>query len=351
MENKRYLKKFSSQSDYELQKDEVMGMPHIVLLDDTKSLAYCNTNNKFPQEEALYVLKTIDGQMVYVDAKNQPYIGAEDENNSKFVWVFEDAKNGMYYIKNLHTQSYISDVLVNEQVIMGETPLLLRVEVIDELQGIVSITTVNGHSLYGQNDGKVIGYTNNQESKILWYLEKEEEDSIAYSVTLGANTSGDDTKAYSTLCLAYNTMIPEGVTALIIEGVDENNKAIMKNITGGILPANTSVLLSSEVANTVQFKYTTLESTFEAKDNMLQGTYCNEVIYCGEVYNVYMLGKKNGRVAFYWTYENRDENGTKLTINGSTNHNEGGYVMCNANKAYLKVKEQNNDNKTIWIND
>ena len=40
MEYKRFLKKFNSQSDYESQKDSVMGMPHVVLFDDTKELVY-----------------------------------------------------------------------------------------------------------------------------------------------------------------------------------------------------------------------------------------------------------------------------------------------------------------------
>ena len=53
-----------------------------------------------------------------------------------------------------------------------------------------------------------------------------------------------------------------------------------------------------------------------------------------------MLAKKSGRVAFYWTYENCDANGDKVTVEGKgTNHNEGGYVKCNANKAYLQVSE------------
>ena len=42
MEDKRYLKIFSSQSDYESQKDSVMGMPHVVLFDDTKELLYAS---------------------------------------------------------------------------------------------------------------------------------------------------------------------------------------------------------------------------------------------------------------------------------------------------------------------
>lgn len=40
MENKRFLKQFASQADYEAQKDSVMGFPHVVLLTDTESLVY-----------------------------------------------------------------------------------------------------------------------------------------------------------------------------------------------------------------------------------------------------------------------------------------------------------------------
>ena len=36
MENKRYLKIFVNESEYNSQKDEVMAMPHVVLLNDTK---------------------------------------------------------------------------------------------------------------------------------------------------------------------------------------------------------------------------------------------------------------------------------------------------------------------------
>ena len=42
MEDKRYLKIFSSQSDYESQKDSVMGIPHVVLFEDTKELLYAS---------------------------------------------------------------------------------------------------------------------------------------------------------------------------------------------------------------------------------------------------------------------------------------------------------------------
>ena len=46
MENKRFLKIFSSQNDYESQKDSVMGMPHVVLLEDTNEVVYASENNE-----------------------------------------------------------------------------------------------------------------------------------------------------------------------------------------------------------------------------------------------------------------------------------------------------------------
>lgn len=50
MEYKRHLKKFENISTYESQKDEVMGMPHVVLLDDTKEMVFASENNETPQD-------------------------------------------------------------------------------------------------------------------------------------------------------------------------------------------------------------------------------------------------------------------------------------------------------------
>ena len=50
---------------------------------------------------------------------------------------------------------------------------------------------------------------------------------------------------------------------------------------------------------------------------------------------------KNDRIAMYWAYENRNAEGVKETFNGTTEHNESGYVMCNANKSYLEADNEN----------
>jgi hypothetical protein len=117
----------------------------------------------------------------------------------------------------------------------------------------------------------------------------------------------------------------------------------MVKVDGGIVPANTGLILSSESPMTNQkFYYSAAASGFDADDNIITGTAYAKIVDC-RAHNVYMLGKKNDRIALYWTYENRNENGVKETINGTTNHNESGYVMCNANKSYL-IEETPNEN-------
>ena len=96
-----------------------------------------------------------------------------------------------------------------------------------------------------------------------------------------------------------------------------------------------------------EFEYSAAASGFEANENIITGTAYAKIVEC-RAQNVYMLGKKNDRIALYWTYENRRENGEKYSVNGTTNHNEGGYVMCNANKSYLEDGAQNENAVSVF---
>ena len=294
--------------------------------------------------------------LVYVDAVNNPYFeAATDEQLSKYVWEFVPVKGG-YHLKSLHTQSYVTAAGWGEQVVLGgeAAPKLVTVDFLDNENGIVRLNVAGGYPLHAQNSGsKLVGYTGGLGTASAWYVEKVEnvEENIRYSVSLGANESGSDTNAYSTLYLAYNAQIPDGITASIVEDVNEIGQLVLTEVEGGVLPANTAVVLSGETAGTVEFKYTDEEPTFDTSNNILEGTSCNKLVECGNTYNVYMLGKKSGRVAFYWTYENRGADGNYVYINANEeivestvagahkNHNKGGYVKCNANKAYLLDEE------------
>ena len=64
MENKRFLKKFENQSAYDSQKDEVMGMPHVVLLEDTKEVIFASNENEIDYTSQPFTLVALeDGTM------------------------------------------------------------------------------------------------------------------------------------------------------------------------------------------------------------------------------------------------------------------------------------------------
>jgi hypothetical protein len=60
MEKKHFLKKFENQSAYESQKDSVMGMPHVVLFEDTKEVIFALDEN-FYSKEFFTIEALIDG--------------------------------------------------------------------------------------------------------------------------------------------------------------------------------------------------------------------------------------------------------------------------------------------------
>ena len=290
------------------------------------------------------------GKLIYVGAENKLYFEeAEDEDHSKYVWEFVPVKGG-YNIKSLHTQSnVVSATTWGGQVALSDEgdPKLVTIDFLAE--DIVRLNVSGGHPLHAQQQGStIVHYAGDLESASAWYLEEisaaEAKENVKHTVSLGANESGSDTNAYSTLYLAYNAKIPEGITASIVEEINEIGQLVLTPVAGGILPANTAVVLSCETTDAqnvaAEFVYTDEESTFDTTGNMLQGTSYNKLVHCGDTYNVYMLGKKSGRVAFYRTYENRGASGNKVTVEGyGTNHNQGGYVLCNANKAYLLESE------------
>ncbi len=298
-----------------------------------------------------------ENKLVYVDAVNNPYFEqATDETLSKYVWEFVPVKGG-YHLKSLHTQSYITAAGWGEQVVLGDEAAarFVTVDFLDKENGIVRLNVAGGYPLHAQNSGsKLVGYTGGLGTASAWYVEKVEnvEENIKHTVSLGADESGSG-KAYSTLYLGYNATIPEGVTASVVTEINEIGQLVMEEVTGYILPAKTAVVLSGENAGDAEFTYADGEPSFSTEDNILKGTTYTKVVHCGDTSNIYMLAKKSGRVAFYWTYENRDADGNYVYINANEevvekdtegahkNHNKGGYVKCNANKAYLMVPEEN----------
>ena len=206
---------------------------------------------------------------------------------------------------------------------------------VEMAQGYITVAGATG----------VKGLTNTGTENTKWIVEeiKEPETTVYYNVPSLSSATYPDGKAYASLYLGFDAQIPGGITAWIVKGVFENNLLDMLEVDGGIVPANTGLILSSESPMTNQkFYYSGAASGFDAEENIITGTAYAKIVDC-RAHNVYMLGKKNDRIALYWTYENRNATGEKETVGGTTNHNESGYVMCNANKSYL-LEETPNEN-------
>lgn len=282
--------------------------------------------------------------------------------DARFYFTFEYDSDDNLYMKNLHTATYLDEALGNST----NTQVGADAETITDAGSNVVAKSVAINTLGTSGDAVVVGITPNGgamlncklEEKIIvaydniavdkasaWVITEVDEisgvmENVVHSVSLGADESGSG-KAYSTLYLGYNATIPEGVTASVVTEINEIGQLVMEEVTGDILPAKTAVVLSGENADDAEFKYADGEPSFSTEDNILKGTSYTKLENCGNSHNIYMLGKKNGRVAFYRAYENRNASGDKVTVNGTTNHNESGYVKCNANKAYLMVPEEN----------
>ena len=182
-----------------------------------------------------------------------------------------------------------------------------------------------------------------------WIVEEilNPEESVYYETS--TNTNG-----HSTLMLGFPTLIPDEVEAFygsthgkLLDG----RYLSMTSYDGGILPANTPVVLRNKNfdANNpvpvegIKFYYsaTTVDAV---EDNYLYGSLYWTLVDCssfddkdvdgdgnaeGDV-KIYMLQASKQDVKMFWVYENYRYDGTK-----TGNNDDGGYVLCKANKAYM----------------
>ena len=299
------------------------------------------------------------GASMHIDDNGKLYCDTYSEANARFYFCFEYDNEGNLYMKNLHSGTYLDEALTsasNNNVQVGadaetiDTAKKITINTLGKSGDavVVGIVPDSGDMLNcAGKPGNVIAFNNTAVDKAsAWVITEVDEISgvvanVVHSVSLGADESGSG-KAYSTLYLGYNATIPEGVTASVVTEINEIGQLVMEEVTGDILPAKTAVVLSGENADGAEFKYADGEPSFSTEDNILKGTSYTKLENCGNSHNIYMLGKKSGRVAFYRAYENRNASGDKVTVEGmGTNHNESGYVQCNANKAYLMVPEEN----------
>lgn len=120
---------------------------------------------------------------------------------------------------------------------------------------------------------------------------------------------------YSTFYSDKAWSVPEGLTALIFTGV-ENEMLVMESID--VIPANTGVVLYGAASATYTLAETETDVTYPT--NLLHGTLGNEVIDNSNVH--YILGLSQGECGMFWPH------GTTNGVGAFTNQ---------AGKAYLEL--------------
>ena len=310
------------------------------------------------------------GASMRIDDNGKLYCDTYAESNARFYFTFEYDGDGNLYMKNLHSATYLDEALnstdnKNVQVGADAEDIANAKKIAINTLGksgeavVVGIVPDGGNMLNcAGKPGNVIAFDNtNVDKASAWVIEEVEpttlEENVKHTVTLGNNTVGDDqTTAYSSLCLGYPVTLPADANVVAYTVTTEPDLESVVQLTsiagpGETIPANTPVILKGTTNNsttcTLSFAVPTdAVATVDAATNLLGGTTYAKYLSCFEgdenVYNIYMLTRKNGLMAMRWVYENYQLNGDGTYSKvANANSNDGGYVLCPANKAYLKL--------------
>ncbi len=145
----------------------------------------------------------------------------------------------------------------------------------------------------------------------------------------------DANQEWATMYLPFAVTVPDGVEACFADDIaeDVHSATITVESVGAIVPAYTPVLLnrsSVEQAREVVFYYTA-ESAVKPT-NIFKGRLITSAVSAAGK-NCYLLFTFGGAGAFYWVYSEYNENLDFV----SPGTNDGGYIKCEANKAYLAL--------------
>jgi hypothetical protein len=130
-------------------------------------------------------------------------------------------------------------------------------------------------------------------------------------------------KSYATLYLPFDVQTDADTKAYYVSEITNDKVATLLEVSGGMIPAFTAVVLINEKAAT----QTTLEMTSELspivseEDNLLKGTLIEKPLDLSSESPYYSLGRLNGNIGFY-KFKGAD-NTTTITLG--------------ANKAYLQI--------------
>ena len=261
--------------------------------------------------------------------------------NAEAIWKFSDNGDGTYTVSNMHTGTLINGFIYNKPSPLHPATtgtVTLQSLAPDGQIGIYS----NGTMMHAQSGGEIVRWNTGANDASAWRVIEVDLEAVGYPLTITQF-------GYAGLHLNYPVEIPEGVTAYTIyEAEGANGVARMQPIDGGIIPANTGVIIKG---NQGDYTFDYAEYNGGELNNLLSGSNYTRYVKAeaNTDYFVFAAKKQSDnsyKVGLYITWEECDANGStdvkdaegNVTGSNKGTHN-GGYFKSSANKIFLACDE------------
>ena len=263
-----------------------------------------------------------ENKVAFAKTNNNIYWGLNETPAA--VWVFEDAGDGEYYLKNLSTGCYMDNfagVGAQAPLIEGNTQTVSVVPSNDGRKVGIKL----GNNIYLDRDQRnedangckpvcrwgdsAIPTGDNRK----WLINEVDPSTIKHTITMGA-------AGWATVVLGFNATIPSNAEVYVVESTT-STEATLKPVTG-VLGANTGVLVKAAGGTVVDFAYSA-ESATVTSSGMLGTLYDKNITPAGgKTCYVLAMPADATEAGFYKAELNQDTNTA---------------FKNNANKAYLSI--------------
>lgn len=278
--------------------DGYIAAPKASFAPETDEAVICRYYNL---QNGIFRFKSLNQNYMYVDDdKGLSLATTAPENNGSYIFRTESLGSDLVSIS---TQSHhINPTGTNTQFVTTGGTVIGKYKLVyfDDATGTgyafqcqngTNSTSANPPHFY-LHDGNSGGGISQPNVKVWgpytpgsrWTLEPVESFPITISEALYATANYD-----------FSFALPQGVTAYTGSLSADGSYLELEEVTGGIVPAQTPVILSAETAGTYQMPLVSSEVA-EVATNDLRGTYLTQDM---SAVAAYILGQEEGEVAFY----------------------------------------------------
>ncbi len=312
---------------------------------NTLKSAYESLRPNEPVDGGYYVFRSANtsknNALAYASTDNLMYhSSSKTATDASAVWKLTVVDGG-YNFTNLNTGTSMKALIGNHPSPLtntqntsdsDDTPATVTWNELGNGQLNIKVGGTWMHSQDSQNAVVSWGNSNNvQGNNSAWYIEPVDEKAVTLDLAVSKYE-------WTSLHLGYAVTIPDEVKAYYSTGVDGSDVELVE-ITDGVIPANTGVLINAPQGN-YTLEYTTTETTYD--DNELIG--CNHDIYVESLsnYTYYVLAigaADKAALCYIYKEVSFDESGN-MTF--TANDDNGTHFKLPANKVYLPVENAAN---------